>query len=402
MPPRNVLPIYFPAHFLYLLQTMPNSPYPPMQTVRPNHLATGVPSFQNPAKLVEDFKKLVESRWLSNRGTYVQNFEKGIKDYLEDPELQVVTVANGTLGLELALRAFDFEPGEVIVPSYTFVASVHSIVNSGLTPVMIDIDPNTLCISPVEVEKKINSKTRAVLPVHVYGNACDLEYFESLRSRNIKVIYDAAHAFGVKLNGVALGTHGDCSVFSFHATKVLNCGEGGAITTHDHDLAQKLCLLSSFGTSGETECNLLGTNAKLSEVHAMFGIHSLGQLNDEIQTRLTLDKLYRERLKGINQISCFSYREGLKQNGQYFPIFFENQNIRDALYNALKLKNIYSRKYFYPAVHQLGVYAKKNKTNLPITESAASRVLCLPLHGSMNNADIEFITDSIREIIKSL
>ena len=236
-------------------------------------LYTALPYFPDSAVLVRQFQELLDSKWLTNRGLLVQRFEAEDARYLGNSKARVISCCNATVGLEIVLRAMGLR-GKVIVTPMTFVSTLHSIVNAGLEPVFADIDPETFCLSPEAVERALSPEVCAVVPVHLYGHVCDIDYFEKLRGRGIRVVYDSAHAFGVKYRGENVGLFGDAEVFSFHATKILNACEGGAVVTRDDALADRIRLMTNFGILNETEVECVGTNGKLSEVHALFGLSS--------------------------------------------------------------------------------------------------------------------------------
>jgi len=363
-------------------------------------LTTALATLADTDEFLKRFKSLLDSRMLSNRGSLVLQFEKEISAALGGQRLHAVTCSNATLGAELVFRAFRLK-GKVLVTPFTFVATVHAIVNSGLEPVFVDIDPDSLCLSPKEVEKHLTPDVCAVFPVHVYGNICDLEYFESLRARGIRVIYDSAHAFGVKKDGVPVAGWGDAEIYSFHATKIINAVEGGAVVSRDPDFIRKITLMTNFGFTGETNIELIGTNAKLSEIHALFGLISLGDLGQSIAVRNRVSAQYREELEGIRGLSFLKKQERVESNGQYFPVFLEDQSARDGLYEFLKKDRILARKYFYPLVNQFSPYREKYGVPFPVADSASSRVLCLPIHNLLAKEHVTFISGRIRSFLES-
>lgn len=362
-------------------------------------LYTAFPFIPDEEALVTGFRQLLRSGMLTNRGPMVLQFEEDLLKHFGHANLSVVTCCNATLAMELTLRALGLR-GKVIVPSFTFVATVHAVVNEGLEPVFADIDPNTFCISPKEIERLITPDTCAVLPVHVYGNVCDVEYLESLRKRGIRVIYDSAHVFGTRFHDAALGNWGDAEVFSFHATKILNACEGGAVTTRDPELAKRIKLLTNFGITNETEVDLIGTNAKMSEVHALFGRYSLLHLAQAIENRRKICSIYDDRLSGFSWLSPLKSQPGVRSNYQYYPVFLESLRVRDDLYQFFRTRNVFARKYFFPAIHLLAPYVNRYSAQLPVTEDTSNRVLCLPLHSSMREADAHHVCDMIEEFKK--
>lgn len=370
-----------------------------MQEKNPR-LFVAFPHFFDHEALLSDFADLLKAGVFTNRGPLVERFEKSILEFLNDSNLNIVTCANGTLALEVALKAMGLKKGKVIVPSFTFVATVHSILNVGLDPVFCDIDPETLCLSPEAVEKALTPDVCAVLPVHVYGNVCDVEYFESLRSRGIKILYDAAHAFGTTWKGKPIVSWGDASVYSFHATKILNSGEGGAVVTRDPEMIKRIQLLCNFGIINELEVVEVGTNAKLSEVHALMGLHSLKQIDQAIQARAQVCFQYLQNLKDLPGLTFLSAQADVVNNFQYFPVFLNSKSMRDGLYDALREDKIFARKYFFPPVHQFDPYrTERFAKSLPITEDISSRVLCLPLHSALDKELVNFVSDKIRKFL---
>ncbi|MDD5226536.1 MAG: DegT/DnrJ/EryC1/StrS family aminotransferase, partial [Candidatus Omnitrophica bacterium] len=266
-------------------------------------------------------------------------------------------------------------------------------------PVFADIDPESLCLSPKSVDQLIPPDVVAVCPVHVYGNVCDLDYFESLRSKGIRVLYDSAHAFGVRIGKRSLGSFGDAETFSLHATKILNACEGGLIVTRDKDFAHRIALMTNFGFTGENDVELIGTNAKLSEIHAVLGLQSLKYLPNAIAIRRELCEHYRKLLSDVCRVRLLKEQAGVKGNAQYFPIFLEDEAIRDAVYERLKAKNIFSRKYFHPLVSHFGPYECHYWADTPVAETTARSVLCLPLHTLMNVSDVESIVEALKTIL---
>lgn len=362
-------------------------------------LTTALPHFPDQAQLLEEIRSVLESRMLTNRGPQVLQLEKEVGHFLDNPKLSVVSCANATVGAELVLRAMNLK-GKVITTPFTFVATVHAIVNAGLEPVFADIDPETYCLSPKSVEEKLAKDIVAVSPVHVYGNICDIDYFEGLRKKGIRVVYDSAHALGAKHKGKAVGAFGDAEVFSLHATKIVNACEGGLIVTHDQDLAKKISLMTNFGFSGETSIELVGTNAKMSEIHAVFGLHSFRRLADSIAARRKVENRYRALLPGISDIKIMAKQKHVDSNAQYLPVFLPNETLRDKLYDGLKAQQIFARKYFFPLVPHFAPYRDRYRDRFPVAEAAAKTVLCLPIHTLMQEAHVDKICENISRILK--
>ncbi len=346
----------------------------------PNPFLTAMP--YDPAESPEFCRALIElfhSRAYTNRGRNVLQFESDLLAYFGNVELNLVTVANATLGLELALKAMGLK-GKVVVSPFTFVATVNAIVNAGLEPVFADIDPDTLCLSPETTERLLTPDVAAVLPVHVYGTPCDTAYFEGLRAKGKKVIYDSAHAFAVKRNGVSLGAHGDAEVFSFHATKVMHSVEGGAVTSRDAELINRVRLLSNFGIANEFEIKLEGTNAKMSELHALVGIYCLKEIQNLVEARKRVAAYYNNALAEHSDLRIVRPPDDVQGNGQYFPIIFPTAELCEATYNAMRSRNINARRYFYPLVTQTQAFRRFAFQKTPVAESVSTRILCLPIH----------------------
>ncbi|MEY0383326.1 DegT/DnrJ/EryC1/StrS family aminotransferase [Providencia rettgeri] len=334
-------------------------------------------------------------KWLTNNGHYHQLLEKELCDYLKVDYISLFS--NGTLALITALQSLDLE-GEVITTPYSFVATSHAILLNNLKPVFVDIDPNTFNIDPKKIEEAITEETSAILPVHVYGNPCDHDAIQEIADKHgLKVIYDAAHAFGVKKDGVSILNWGDLSILSFHATKAYSTIEGGAIICHTKEMKEKLDRLKNFGYESETEISMLGSNAKMNEIQAAFGLATLKHIDNAISIRNNIAKLYREKINTIKGLSCLSPTEGVNFNDSYFPIFIDKNEFgmsRDELYFKLKEKNILSRRYFYPLITDFDFY-KENpyiiRHNLDVSKKVSDNVICLPIHHSLQHDHIERI-----------
>lgn len=353
---------------------------------------------------LDDFIPYLEQIWrnkvLTNCGPLHQQLEKELCDYLGTPYISLFN--NGTIALVTALQALNLSEGEVITTPYTFVATAHSIIWNNLTPVFVDIDPQTSNIDPEKVELAITDKTVAILPVHCYGIPCDVERLQNIADKNnLKLIYDAAHAFGVKYKGQSLLNFGDLSVMSFHATKVFNTFEGGAIVCHSEEMKQRIDRLKNFGIVNETTIEDISLNGKLSEVHAALGLLQLKSINQTLSARKQIDKLYRELLDGIDGISCLQRSETEIDNYSYFPIVISKPYPfnRDELFELLKKHNIFARKYFYPLMTELSVYRKFN-SNTPNAKELSEQVLCLPMYPKLANEEIQQIINVIKEGLK--
>lgn len=312
---------------------------------------------------IEAIKPLWESHWLTNMGTYHKELEEELKQYLGVPELSLMV--NGHMALEMAIQAFDFpEDSEVITTPFTFVSTTHAIVRNRLKPVFCDVKMSDGTIDETKIEDLITEKTVAIVPVHVYGNVCNVEAIQEIADKyNLKVIYDAAHAFGVKYKGVGIGNYGDASVFSFHATKVFNTIEGGAVAFSDHKIYEKLYNLKNFGIRGEELVVAVGANAKMNEFAAIMGLCNLKYLNHAMEERKMKDAYYREKLRQIQGIQFFEDDLEIEKNHAYFPIIVSDDYsmTRDELYDRLKENNVFSRKYFYPLTSDQACFRNKYK-----------------------------------------
>lgn len=346
-----------------------------------------------------EIKELWESRWLTNNGAKHRQLESDLKEYLRTPNLVLYT--NGHLALEQAIAAFDFPKGsEVITTPFTFVSTTNAIVRNGLTPVFCDVNDIDYTIDVTKIEALITDKTCAIVPVHVYGNFCNVEAIEQIaKKHNLKVIYDAAHAFGAKLNGISSANFGDISMFSFHATKVFNTVEGGALCFKDEGLYTMLNERKSFGQRGAEECVYIGTNAKMNELQAAMGICNLRHIDEEIAKRAAVVRRYRERLGGVKGIKLCAEQENVTSNYAYFPVVFDGYKYtRDDIFKKLGEKDITARKYFYPLTSDFECYkdlpyGSGDKT--PVAKDLASKVLCLPLFADLTIDEVDRICDII-------
>ncbi|WP_097027906.1 DegT/DnrJ/EryC1/StrS family aminotransferase [Clostridium peptidivorans] len=353
---------------------------------------SSMPNFE---EYIEEIRELWGSHWLTNMGVKHQRLEEELIKYLEVPNAALFT--NGHLALECAIAAMNLA-GEVITTPFTFISTTHAIVRNGLTPVFCDIDPKTYTIDVNKLESLITEKTSAIVPVHVYGNVCDVNAIEEIAKKyNLKVIYDAAHAFGATVNGRGIATYGDASMFSFHATKVFNTIEGGAITYNDSKLTKVLNELKNFGITGQESVEYIAGNAKMNEFQAAMGICNLRHVDEEIQKRKVVVDRYNERLSGVNGIKLSKTREGIKSNYAYYPVVFDGYKLsRDEVTELLKSENIYARKYFYPLTNEFECY--KNKFDCgqtPIAKYISDRVLTLPLYADLSLEDVDTICDII-------
>ncbi|WP_136799762.1 DegT/DnrJ/EryC1/StrS family aminotransferase [Desulfosediminicola ganghwensis] len=335
---------------------------------------------------LDDFIPYLERIWdskiLTNGGPYHRQLEQELCDYLGVEHIALFT--NGTIALVTALQALRIT-GEVITTPYSFVATSHSLLWNGIKPVFVDIDPNTLNIDPARIEAAITPQTTAILPVHCYGQSCDVAEIERIADiYNLRVIYDAAHAFGVQDKGGSVLRHGDLSVLSFHATKVFNTFEGGAIVCQDAKVKMRIDHLKNFGFVDEVTVVAPGINGKMSELNSAIGLLQLKHVDQAIAKRKELDTNYRKLLKDVRGIRCLRDAQVKKANYSYFPILVEPefQISRDKLYDRLKEEKIFSRRYFYPLISDFPMYrgmSSARRENLPVATNTSSQVLCLPI-----------------------
>jgi len=361
-----------------------------------NVTRSSMPSYD---EYCEEIKNLWESRWLTNMGAKHQQLESDLKKYLACPNITLYT--NGHLALEHVFNAFSFpDDAEVITTPFTFASTTHAIARNGLAPVFADVKKDDYTIDPASVESLITEKTVAIVPVHVYGNMCDTEKLQQIADKyNLKLIYDAAHAFGVTYNGVSSANFGDVSMFSFHATKVFHTIEGGALCYKDESLKPLLDAYKNFGAMQNGETPYIGGNAKMSEFAAAMGICNLRHIDAEIEKRKAVVERYRKNLSGINGIVLCKEQEGVKSNYAYFPVVFDGyKKDRDDVFCELKENEIIARKYFYPLTNSFECYKKLNsQSKTPIAEHIASRVLTLPLYADLSLNDVDRICDIIKK-----
>ena len=353
---------------------------------------SSMPSFE---EFAEEIKVLWEIRWLTNNGTKHQQLESKLSAYLDTPNVTLYT--NGHLGLEMVIAAFALS-GEVITTPFTFVSTTHAIVRNGLEPVFCDINPQDYTINVDKLESLITERTSAIVPVHVYGNLCNVQEIDRIAKKyNLKVIYDAAHAFGVTVDGQSVANFGDASMFSFHATKVFHTIEGGAVTYQDSGLKEKLNSLKNFGFTGPESAEYVGGNAKMNEFQAAMGICNLRHVDGEIAKRKNVVERYMDRLSGVAGIRLSEVQAGVKSNYAYFPVLFDGYKLtRDEVYEKLKAQNIYARKYFYPLTNSLACYRDRYDDNeTPFAKYIAERILTLPLYADLALNDVDRICDII-------
>jgi dTDP-4-amino-4,6-dideoxygalactose transaminase len=344
-------------------------------------------------------RQIWDSRVLTNGGPFHQQFERALCEHLGVGH--VALFANGTLALVTALQALRIT-GEVITTPYSFVATAHALLWNGIKPVFVDIDPDTLNLDARKIEAAITPQTTAILPVHCYGRPCDTAAIQSIADLyNLRVIYDAAHAFGVRRAGASILGHGDLSVLSFHATKVFNTFEGGAIVCPDAKTKQRVDHLKNFGYVDEVTVVAPGINGKMSEFSAALGLLQLEHLGGAIERRRQIDARYRERLAGVRGIACLAPGDGCQANHAYFPILVEPDygESRDALYARLRAGEIFARRYFYPLIAEFPMYRglpSAHPDNLPHAVAVAGRILCLPIHPGLGDDDVDRVIDLVR------
>lgn len=348
---------------------------------------------------IEIIKPLWDTRWLTNMGVYHDQLTENLKEYLKVPNISLVS--NGHMALELAIQAMDLPKGsEVITTPFTFISTTHAIVRNGLQPVFCDINDKDFTIDVTKIEGLITENTSAIVPVHVYGNLCDVDAIQKIANKyNLKVIYDAAHCFGVEKNGIGVGNYGNASCFSFHATKVFNTIEGGAVTFTDQTIGEKLYNLKNFGIRSEEMVVSVGANAKLNEFQAAMGLCNLKHIEEEIAKRKNIVAYYRENLKNVNGISLVSSDSELKSNYAYFPILVNNGK-RNLLYDTLRNNGIFSRKYFFPlTADQFCFNNRYCNSKIYTARNVSDRVLVLPLYADLQFDDVNRICNLIEEII---
>jgi dTDP-4-amino-4,6-dideoxygalactose transaminase len=343
-------------------------------------------------------RKIWDSKQLTNGGPFHQQLEAALCEYLGVEHLALFS--NGTLALVTALQALRIT-GEVITTPYSFVATTHSLLWNGIKPVFVDIDPLTLNLNPAGIEAAITPQTTAIMPVHVYGQPCDTAAIQRIADNyNLRVIYDAAHAFGVRDEGGSVLRHGDLAVLSFHATKVFNTFEGGAIICPDAKTKQRIDHLKNFGFVDEVTVVAPGINGKMSEINAAFGMLQLQHVSKALERRREIAALYRHGLAGVEGISCLGSRTSITNNS-YFPVLVEADYPlqRDVLYERLKSRGIHGRRYFYPLITDFPMYRglpSAGRDKLPVAAAAAAKVLCLPIYPSLSNEDVMRVIDEIR------
>lgn len=355
---------------------------------------SSLPEFE---EYVEMIRPLWDSVWLTNMGENHEKLTEELAKYLQVPYVSLFT--NGHLALELCIQAMGLT-GEVITTPFTFVSTTQAIVRSGLTPVFADIDPKTYTIDPDRIEALITEKTSAIIPVHVYGNVCDVEKIDAIAKKHgLKVIYDAAHAFGVTYKGKGIGSFGDASMFSFHATKVFHTIEGGAVTTVSKKLVSDLYKRRDFGIKDEEVVDVIGPNAKMNEFQAVMGLCNLKHLQEELRKREIAVNRYRERLRNTKGLIISETQKDVSPNYAYFPLVVDEDKFghtRDEIKDLLAEHEIYARKYFYPLTNKMDCYQGRFKNaDVPVAAWTADRVLTLPMSASLTVSDVDRICDLI-------
>lgn len=357
------------------------------------------PSMPLAEEYMEEIRPIFESHWMTNMGPVYKKFQKQLISFLQVSEMSLFV--NGHMALEMAIDALGLKEkgGEVITTPFTFVSTIHAITRNGLKPVFCDIKSDDYTIDPEKIEALITDKTVAIIPVHVYGNICDVEAIQQIADKyGLKVIYDAAHAFGVTYKGIGIGNFGDASMFSFHATKVFNTIEGGGITFKDKAYCSKLHELKNFGIHGTDDVLSIGSNAKLDEFRAAMGICNLRHIEQYIAARKKVVDRYNERLSGVTGIRLCSLRPEVTPNYAYYAVYFDEKKFgksRDLVFEELADNDIHARKYFYPAINELSCYKNQYPQNTPIAHDVAAHILTLPLYEELSLEDVDRICDII-------
>lgn len=357
-----------------------------------NVTQSSMPNFQ---EYVEEIKDIFDSKWLTNMGPKHKILTEKLKEYLSVENISLFS--NGHLALELVIQAFELK-GEIITTPFTFASTTHAIARNGITPVFCDINDKDYTIDVNKIESLITEKTSAIIPVHVYGNICDVKKIDEIAKKyDLKVIYDAAHTFGVRVNDIGVGEFGDASMFSFHATKVFNTIEGGAITFKNKEIEKILYNLKNFGIKGPETVEYVGSNAKMNEFQAAMGICNLRHIDEEISKRKAVVERYNQNLKNINGIKLNNIPEEIKSNYAYYPVVFDNyKKTRDEIDEQLKANGIISRKYFYPLITDFDCYKDKYVfEKKSVAKHISDRVLTLPLYSDLPLLEVDKICDII-------
>ena len=350
-------------------------------------------------EFVSYLEKIWESKWITNNGQFHRQLEEALADYLGVKYVSLFT--NGTLPLITALQAMNIT-GEVITTPYSFVATTHALWWNGIKPVFVDIDPATCNLDPEKIEAAITDKTTAIMPVHCYGMPCDTERIQAIADKHgLKVIYDAAHTFGVQVNGESILKSGDMSTLSFHATKVFNTVEGGALVCHDEETKKQIDFLKNFGFAGETEVVAPGINSKMDEIRSAYGLLNLKQVDAAIEARHKVADYYRQALRSVKGVKVFEDMPGVRHNYSYFPILIDAETYgmsRDELYFKMRDDNVLGRRYFYPLISTFDTYKNlesSNPANLPVATRIADEVICLPMYYGLTEEDMDRVLKCI-------
>ena len=357
------------------------------------------PLLPDRAEFEQMLKEVWDSKWITNNGQFHKRLEQALCEYLKVPYISLFT--NGTLPLLTALQALRIT-GEVITTPYSFVATTHSIWWNGCKPVFVDIEESTCGMDPDRIEAAITPHTTAIMPVHCYGKPCDMERIQAIADKyGLKVIYDAAHAFGVEVNGKSVLEQGDMATLSFHATKVYNTLEGGALVIHDEQTKKRIDFLKNFGFAGETEVVAPGINSKMDEVRAAYGLLNLKHVDEAIEKRHQVAVKYRAALRNVKGVRFFDDMPGVRHNYSYFPIFIKAEEYgmtRDELYFKMREQGVFGRRYFYPLISTFSTYRglpSAAPDNLPVATKVANEVICLPMHHVLSNEDVQRILELI-------
>ena len=361
-----------------------------------NQITVTSPLLPNLEEFTLMLREIWDSKWITNNGSFHKQLEKALAEYLKVPYISLFT--NGTLPLLTALQALRIT-GEVITTPYSFVATTHSIWWNGCRPVFVDIEESTCGIDPEKIEAAITPKTTAIMPVHCYGKPANMDAIQTIADKyGLKVIYDAAHAFGVEVNGESVLNRGDMATLSFHATKVYNTLEGGALVMHDEQTKKRIDYLKNFGFAGETEVVAPGINSKVDEVRAAYGLLNLRQVDDAIEKRHQVAVKYRETLRDVPGVRFLDDMHGVRHNYSYFPIFINAEEYgmtRDELYFKMKEQGVLGRRYFYPLISTFSTYRglpSAAPENLPVATKIANEVICLPMHHALTDEDVDNIS----------
>lgn len=369
--------------------------------VNQNQITVTSPLLPNLEEFSGLLREIWDSKWITNNGSFHKRLESALCEYLKVPYISLFT--NGTLPLLTALQVLRIT-GEVITTPYSFVATTHSIWWNNCKPVFVDIDPATGNIDPDKIEAAITPQTSAIMPVHVYGKPCDTKRIQEIADKyGLKVIYDAAHAFGVEVNGESILNAGDLSTLSFHATKVFNTVEGGAMVMHDAEMKKRIDYLKNFGFAGETSVVGPGINSKMDEVRSAYGLLNLRQVDAAIDARHQVAIRYREALREVDGITFFDDMPGVRHNYSYFPIFVDAEKYgmtRDELYFKMKENGVLGRRYFYPLISSFSMYRglpSASPENLPEAYKMAESVICLPMHHQLTEDDLNRVIRIVKK-----